>query len=993
MPHAPCSMRFIIITTAKNFQYFYCVSIFNVILQLQKTKRMKFAKLFFIILFSSLITTSVFAQYFCAEIIEPRFENLTYFKNGYAAAKLDGKWGFIDITGEFVIKPIFDEVDQYDFNGFPATVMINNKTGLIDKFGNYIIKPEFDEVKVLKQDLYCVRNNKLWIYLNNNGQALNEHSYDSIDHGICWGMKYDYVYKNGKCGLVDTTGNQATSIIYDDIYEFEGDIYAKYQNKWGLLGAKDQWKLKPEYTELYEFYNGLAIAKFGNKWGLISKDGIWRINNIYDYLIYDGGQYLIASQNDLYGILDISGSWKVKAEFYSILSYKSDKFIASKGDKHGLIDANGNWLCEFMYPYPWYYSHDLFQYRNGDSFGLMDDSGNILRDYEFDEIGYMFDGYASFKENGKYGLIDSLGEIVFEAQADEELYPYDGLMRVKIGSYYGLIDKTGKYIIEPEADDIWVNHNLKFISYTQTVRRNVDPVTQYIIANLDGSLVIGMASPIISYYNSFYATRNFDQKYVIAHVNHPFNLLNDYNQYDYIYEFNDSISKCELNNKVGLLMISDPVTLSKLYTENKTNQWQKKGEYEKQSDYTLRVTEETRNKIAQDYFEEIKQLLITQFIATNSWEYDLSPYDSENESYLISFPKLGDIVLHVPISEAKSFKENKNTCYVEGVEMDFDGRNFYLKSCQFNNFETEKFYNYTNKNLAQYNYSELSYNFKPLDFGYSSNNTNSNNSIKPVYSKDPVDTDIPVVNRKTENTFAVVIGNEKYKNEQKVSFAENDAIIFREYLIKTMGIPENRVHLLLNATLGEMLGEIEWLKNTAKAYEGEAKIIFYYAGHGMPEAETDEAYLLPCDGNSSNSKTGIKLSTVYSELSSYPTISTIILLDACFSGAARDGMLASGRGTRIKPVIDPVKGNMIVLSAASGSQTANPYYEKAHGLFTYFLLAKLRETKGDVTFADLNDYIRINVKRIAIEQNKEQEPGIIIQEDKRDEILKEKFLK
>ena len=118
---------------------------------------MKFAKLFFIILLSSHISTSVFAQYFCAEIIEPRFEGLSYFKNGYAAAKLDGKWGFIDITGEFVVKPIFDDIDQFDFNGLPAKVVIDEKTGLIDKFGNYIIKPEYDEIRVLKPNIFCAR--------------------------------------------------------------------------------------------------------------------------------------------------------------------------------------------------------------------------------------------------------------------------------------------------------------------------------------------------------------------------------------------------------------------------------------------------------------------------------------------------------------------------------------------------------------------------------------------------------------------------------------------------------------------------------------------------------------------------------------------------------------------------------------------------------------------------------------------------------------------
>ena len=54
---------------------------------------------------------------------------------------------------------------------------------------------------------------------------------------------------------------------------------------------------------------------------------------------------------------------------------------------------------------------------------------------------------------------------------------------------------------------------------------------------------------------------------------------------------------------------------------------------------------------------------------------------------------------------------------------------------------------------------------------------------------------------------------------------------------------------------------------------------------------------------------------------------------------------------------------MFVLTAASGSETALPYAEKHHGLFTYFLLKKLQDTKGNVNLKELYDYVHDEVVR------------------------------
>jgi len=105
----------------------------------------------------------------------------------------------------------------------------------------------------------------------------------------------------------------------------------------------------------------------------------------------------------------------------------------------------------------------------------------------------------------------------------------------------------------------------------------------------------------------------------------------------------------------------------------------------------------------------------------------------------------------------------------------------------------------------------------------------------------------------------------------------------------------------------------------------------------------------------------------------------LVFMDACFSGAQRgEGMLASARGVVLKPKFDAPQGNMVVFSAAQGDETAYPYKEKGHGLFTYFLIKKLQETKGAVTLGELSNYVTTNVSQQSIVVNrKSQTPTVV----------------
>lgn len=246
------------------------------------------------------------------------------------------------------------------------------------------------------------------------------------------------------------------------------------------------------------------------------------------------------------------------------------------------------------------------------------------------------------------------------------------------------------------------------------------------------------------------------------------------------------------------------------------------------------------------------------------------------------------------------------------------------------------------------------------------NNTRpEDNPVRQI--KSDVDKDIPETGQEHKNTFALIIANEHYQDVAQVPNALHDGQIFAEYCEKTLGIPEDNIKYIEDATLNVIRRQLNWLTQVMEAHEGDAHVIVYYAGHGIPDESSKSAYLLPVDGYGTDVSTGYSLDKLCTELGSKPAKSVIVLLDACFSGANRDGkMLASAQGVAIKAKQESPQGNMVVFSAAQGDQTAYPYKEKGHGLFTYYILKKLKETRGKISLGELTEYVTTEVKKRSI---------------------------
>jgi len=427
----------------------------------------------------------------------------------------------------------------------------------------------------------------------------------------------------------------------------------------------------------------------------------------------------------------------------------------------------------------------------------------------------------------------------------------------------------------------------------------------------------------------------------------------------------------------------------KAYVEEKVNQWQQKGEFEKTIDYKVRVTEVARNKRIEDFQKEAIENLKKEFKETiNFKNVKLGLYDADNESFLLSSDELGEFVVAVPVAEAPIFKQNFSSYQFNNPDFYVKDNNFVLASAEIVNPVSKKKYIYDSKSSTTYATTSISYKFNEIVIdvegkagGISNNIKKGTNTIS--IGKAEVDTDIPVSGIVKSNTYALIIGNEDYttfqpdlSNEVNVDFAANDAKVFKEYCVKTFGIPEKQVKLLVNATSGQMNQGIAWLTNLISVDEGNAEVIVYYSGHGLPDEKTKEGYLIPVDVSGNNVNQGVRMNDLYAKLNEFPSKKVTVFLDACFSGGARNQALVAMKGVKVRPKENVVNGKIVVFTSSSGDESSGVYREKQHGYMTYFLLKNIQDSKGNISYKDLANALISNVKKETALNGKVQTPQV-----------------
>ena len=699
---------------------------------------------------------------------------------------------------------------------------------------------------------------------------------------------------------------------------------------WGYIDTKGDWVIDPTFYSAQPFSEGLAAVKKGytGKWGYIDREGKWMLEPGYERAtpFHEGLAAVVV--NNKWGFIDHSGNVIIPPDYQLVSSFSEGLAIVSRGEGRYFIDHHGNQVTKESFDDALPFAEGLAPVTHLGQKMYISNSGQIQIRHEFDRAHPFAEGLAQVSDEQKMGFIDRSGNVVIPLMFKTSSQFSEGMAAAIAGDAWGYIDKTGSWAIKPKFDRAFP---FKF-GFALAVKNR-----KFGVIDKSGEWVVEPAFAKLGG-----AGRAYNIKDVLK----------------------EKIEKAYLV-------------------------WRKKGEFEKSADYALRMESENQSAVLDSLSQWILAKYGTQYVDFENAE--LGVYNADEEYFYVFIPGTMPTRIEIPIEEAIDFKTNWATAEITDPDFLLAGENLILNkyAIQLNG----KVYDYaiSEQKGKYFDFADLSW----IDeiaipeivwsnpVVYTGENQPPKN-VRPGFSD--VDTDIPVNNLQRKNTFALIVGNEDYKSfqagfdeEVNVSFAAIDAEIFSQYVHKTMGVPKKNITLITNGTAGQIKQGLNKMRQIARAYNGAAELIFYYAGHGLPDVSTGTPYLIPVDVDGSDLSFAISLDDALNTLTGAPHTRVTVFLDACFTGGSRGEQLVASRGVKIKPKSPYMRGNLVVFTATSGNEAAFAYEQKGHGMFTYFLLKKLQQTQGNVTYFELAEYLQDQLpKNSIVINNKIQTPQVMV---------------
>jgi hypothetical protein len=232
--------------------------------------------------------------------------------------------------------------------------------------------------------------------------------------------------------------------------------------------------------------------------------------------------------------------------------------------------------------------------------------------------------------------------------------------------------------------------------------------------------------------------------------------------------------------------------------------------------------------------------------------------------------------------------------------------------------------------------------------------------------------------KKPGETWAVVIGINKYIHLPPLKYAVNDAREFYQYLVEVNKVPKNNIWLVLDeeATLDKVKSILgtRLRRNAGK----EDTVIIYLAGHGSMESDSSspdgdglEKYILPYNANPNDLySSAIPMREIAQVFKRINSDRLVFITDTCYSGATggRTVSVPRMRANISGAFLDRIsqgKGR-VVLTASDANEVTVERDDLKHGVFTYFLLEGLRgkadmDGNGIVTVDEVYRYVSIKV--------------------------------
>ena len=279
---------------------------------------------------------------------------------------VEGKYGYIDKTGQIVIEPKFNYAEDFS-EGLAIFRIGDDETGsfgYIDTTGKIVIKPRFKGAVSFSEGVAIADDGKGKGVIDKSGKyifrlKLKTGEAEGFSEGLAatslgWKDNYGDYY-----GFIDKKGKVIIPGKYHRARNFSEGLaaveeYGKGQKRWGKSGyidKKDQWAIAPQYFNAGDFKEGLApVYPEKHKCGYIDKKGSWVVQPFFETCRSFSEGLAAVKINNKFGYIDKKGEVIISPKFTNADGFSGGLAIVNApGDddftfKLGYINRSGNYV-------------------------------------------------------------------------------------------------------------------------------------------------------------------------------------------------------------------------------------------------------------------------------------------------------------------------------------------------------------------------------------------------------------------------------------------------------------------------------------------------------------------------------------------------------------------------------------------------------------------------------------------------------------------------
>lgn len=241
---------------------------------------------------------------------------------------------------------------------------------------------------------------------------------DGVQYASGFSGGLAHVSKDGKSGVVNTSGKLIFPLEYDYVLDFSGGAAIAYKDgaNW-LLRSDGAAKKLTGFSEVTARGDGLmaAVKEEGGLYGYIDDDLKYVIQPKYRHATQFSGGVAAVANDDGWIMIDKTGKELTRLPQYSIVEPLSDGlYRVMREDIDVFLDKNFKEVLVSEYEYAATFSEGMSCISKGGKLGFMDKSGKKVIDFVYDNAYNFSQGLAPVSKNGYWGYINKQGKVVID---------------------------------------------------------------------------------------------------------------------------------------------------------------------------------------------------------------------------------------------------------------------------------------------------------------------------------------------------------------------------------------------------------------------------------------------------------------------------------------------------------------------------------------------------------------------------------------------------